>query len=102
MNDVFFCAKLSGILRKEGVNLARSSKSVVIMSKNLTYEERQARLNTETKLKGKADELKSPAHLNNNQKSKFQNFILQIFYEKKGACGVAIFLKSLISIRGDL
>lgn len=36
------------------------------MSKNLTKEERQARLETEQKLKGNADKLKPPAHLNNN------------------------------------
>lgn len=84
MNDVFFCAKLSGILRKEGVNLARSSKSVVIMSKNLTYEERQARLNTETKLKGKADELKSPATLTTIKKASFKISFYRSFTKKRG------------------
>lgn len=58
--------------------MARPSKSVAVMSKNLTHEERQARLNTETKLKGKADKLKPPAHLNSNQKKLFKYIIKEL------------------------
>lgn len=58
--------------------MARPSKSVHLMSKNLTHEERQAREKQEQKLKGKADKLKPPAHLNSNQKKLFKYIVNEL------------------------
>jgi len=52
--------------------------SVSTTSKHLTKEERQARQETEQRLKGKADKLKPPAHLNANQKKLFKYIIKEL------------------------
>ena len=44
--------------------MARPSKSVAVMSKNLTKEERKLRLEGEEKLKGNADNISPPTYLN--------------------------------------
>lgn len=61
---------------KEVRKLARPSKSVKTMSKNLTKEEIAIRTQTEEKLKGAADEISPPTHLNARQKKIF-NYIVK-------------------------
>lgn len=56
--------------------MARPSKSVMVMSKNLTKEERELRLETEEKLKGGANNISPPTHLNSRQKKIF-NYITE-------------------------
>ena len=51
--------------------MVRPSKSVKTMSKNLTKEEIQVREETEQKLRGAADNLSPPTHLNSRQKKIF-------------------------------
>lgn len=58
-----------------GEEMARPSKSVKTMSKNLTKEEMETRLETEEKLKGGADKIFPPKHLNARQKKIF-NYIV--------------------------
>lgn len=56
--------------------MARPSKSVKTMSKNLTKEEIQVRLQTEDKLRGAADKISPPSHLIARQKKIF-NYIVE-------------------------
>lgn len=58
--------------------MARPSKSVKVMSKNLTKEEKELRLETEEKLKGGADNISLQTHLNANQKKIFYYIIEQL------------------------
>lgn len=58
--------------------MARPSKSVKTMSKNLTKEERMIRLETEEKLRGKADKISPPKHLSKNQKKIFKYIVEQL------------------------
>lgn len=58
--------------------MARPSKSVKVMSKNLTKEEKELRLETEEKLKGGADNISPQTHLNANQKKIFYYIIEQL------------------------
>lgn len=58
--------------------MARPSKSVKVMSKNLTKEERELRLAAEEKLKGGADNISPPTHLNASQKKIFNYIIEQL------------------------
>ncbi|MDU2489579.1 MAG: hypothetical protein E7D27_03160 [Clostridium celatum] len=55
--------------------MARPSKSVKVMSKNLTKEEKELRLAVEEQLKGGADNISQPTHLNASQKKIF-NYIM--------------------------
>lgn len=55
--------------------MARPSKSVYVTSKKLTKEETQIRKETEDKLKGAADNISPPSHLNDKQKKIF-NYIV--------------------------
>lgn len=56
--------------------MARPTKSVKTMSKNLTKEEIAVRSQTEEKLKGAADNISPPKHLNARQKKIF-NYIVE-------------------------
>lgn len=58
--------------------MARPSKSVRVMSKNLTKEEKKLRLETEEKLKGGADNISPPTYLNASQKKIFNYIIEQL------------------------
>lgn len=58
--------------------MARPSKSVRVMSKNLTKEEKELRLEAEEKLKGGADNISPPSHLNARQKKIFNYIIEQL------------------------
>lgn len=58
--------------------MARPSKSVKVMSKNLTKEEINLRLETEERLKGGADNISPPTYLNARQKKIFNYIIDQL------------------------
>ncbi|WP_026694090.1 phage terminase small subunit P27 family [Peribacillus kribbensis] len=58
--------------------MARPSKSVTTMSKNLTKEEVQVRQETEEKLKGAADNISPPSHLNARQKKIFRYIVQEM------------------------
>ena len=58
--------------------MARPSKSVRVMSKNLTKEKKELRLETEEKLKGGADNISPPTYLNASQKKIFNYIIEQL------------------------
>ena len=62
--------------------MARPAKSVNVMAKNLTNEERQARTETEEKLRGGKDKLVPASYLNKRQKEIF-SFILEELDESK-------------------
>lgn len=55
--------------------MARPSKSVKTMSKNLTKEELQSRLEVEEKLKGDADKISPPDYLNEEQAAIFRYIV---------------------------
>lgn len=80
--------------------MARPSKSVKIMSKNLTKEEKALRLETEEKLKGGADSISPPTYLNARQKKIFNYIIEQL--EESGILGnLDIYILSQASISID-
>lgn len=58
--------------------MARPSKSVVTMTKNLTKEEKEARLKTESKLKGEDDNILPPSYLNEKQRELFYYIVGQL------------------------
>lgn len=58
--------------------MVRPSKSVKTMSKNLTKEERESRLETEEKLKGGADKISPPKYLSKEQKKIFKNIVKEL------------------------
>ncbi|MBY7043800.1 P27 family phage terminase small subunit [Clostridium botulinum] len=62
--------------------MARPSKSVNVISKNLTKEEKEIRQSTEQKLKGKADKIKPPSSMPSSQKKIFK-FIVNELKESK-------------------
>lgn len=51
--------------------MARPSMSASVTSKHLTKEEKETRIETEQKLKGKSDNIKPPKHLSKEQKKIF-------------------------------
>lgn len=55
--------------------MARPCKSVNVMSKNLTNEEKETRLETEKKLRGKSDKISPPSYLNTRQKKIFRYIV---------------------------
>lgn len=55
--------------------MARPSKSVKVMSKKLTKEEKIIRETTEEALKGGADKITPPKYLNNEQKKIFKRIV---------------------------
>lgn len=58
--------------------MARPSKSVSVISKNLTKEERKVREETESKLKGSGDAIKPLKHLNKRQKQIFKFIVNEL------------------------
>jgi P27 family predicted phage terminase small subunit len=58
--------------------MARPAKSVNTMSKNLTKEEIKVRKETEDKLRGAADNISPPKHLNRNQKKLFKYIVSEL------------------------
>lgn len=58
--------------------MARPSKSVNVISKNLTKEEREIRQETEQKLRGAYDKIKPPSYLNNEQKRIFRYIVTEL------------------------
>jgi P27 family predicted phage terminase small subunit len=79
--------------------MARPSKSVKTMSKNLTKEEKEVRLETEEKLRGRGDNISPPKYLNARQKKIF-NYIVQELEASKilGNLDVYILATCAISI----
>lgn len=65
--------------------MARPSKSVKVMSKNLTKEEKAIRLEHEENLKGGADKIKPPSYLNKKQKLIFSYIVKEL--ETSGILG---------------
>lgn len=60
------------------VKMARPSKSVDIISKHLSTEERETRKQTEEALRGGNDKIKPPTHLNTNAKKIFKYIVEQM------------------------
>jgi P27 family predicted phage terminase small subunit len=58
--------------------VARPSKNVRVISKNLTKEEKQVRKDTEEKLKGAADKISPPSHLTTKQKKIFKKVVKEL------------------------
>lgn len=58
--------------------MARPTKSVNTMNKNLTKEEIEIRSKTEEKLKGAADKISPPSHLNARQKKIFMYIVKEL------------------------
>lgn len=80
--------------------MARPAKSVNTMSKNLTKEEREIRMETEKKLKGGADKISPPKHLNKEQKKIFKNIVKEL--EASGILGnLDVYILSTCSIALD-
>jgi P27 family predicted phage terminase small subunit len=83
-----------------GEEMARPSKSVKTMSKNLTKEEIEVREKTEEKLKGAANKISPPSHLNANQKKIFNYIIGEL--KASGILGnIDIFILETCSIAID-
>jgi P27 family predicted phage terminase small subunit len=80
--------------------VARPSKSVKVMSKNLTKEEKELRLETEEKLKGGADNISPPTHLNARQKKIF-NYVVDQLRESNILGNLDIYILSQTSIAID-
>lgn len=80
--------------------MARPSKSVKVMSKNLTKEERELRLETEEKLKGGADNISPPTYLNASQKKIF-NYIIEQLQESGILGNLDIYILSQAAISID-
>lgn len=68
-----------------GEEMARPTKSVNTMSKNLTKDEIQARSETEKHLRGAADSISPPSHLNGSQKKIFSYIVEEL--EASGILG---------------
>lgn len=68
-----------------GEEMARPTKSVKTMSKNLTKEEIETRSETEKKLRGAADSISPPSHLNARQKKIFRYIVQEL--EASGILG---------------
>lgn len=62
--------------------MGRPAKSVNVISKNLTNDEKKARADTEEKLRGTKDKLKPASYLNKRQKEIFE-FIINELEESK-------------------
>lgn len=58
--------------------MARPTKSVKTMSKNLTKEEKQARVELEDKLKGAADHISPPNYFKATQKKIFKSIVEEL------------------------
>lgn len=80
--------------------MARPSKSVAVMVKNLTKEEKESRLEGEKRLKGNADMIKPPSYLNLRQKNIFKYIVKNL--EAAGILGnLDIYVLSTCSIAID-
>lgn len=80
--------------------MARPSKSVDVMSKNLTKEEYAIRKETEEKLKGDRDKIRPPTHLNKNAKKIFR-YITSQLEESKILSNLDIYILSSCAIAID-
>lgn len=80
--------------------MARPTKSVNLIKKNLTKEEREQRTDGEKNLRGNKDKLKPPTYLNSKQKKIFKFIVNQL--EKSGILGnLDIYILTTCSIAID-
>ena len=80
--------------------MARPTKSVATMSKNLTKEEMRKRQQVEDELKGKVKKISPPTYLNTRQKRIFRNIVEQL--EESGILGnLDIYILSTCAISLD-
>lgn len=77
--------------------MARPTKSVKTMSKNLTKEEKEFRLQVEERLKGGSQDISPPSYLNENQRIIF-NFIVEELQASGILGNLDIFILSTCSI----
>ncbi|MGC7541783.1 hypothetical protein, partial [Pandoraea pneumonica] len=70
------------------------------MSKNLTKEEKEIRLQTEEKLRGSADNISPPKHLNARQKKIF-NYIVQELESSKILGNLDVYILGTAAIAID-
>lgn len=80
--------------------MVRPTKSVKTMSKNLTKDEIQIREETEKKLKGAADNISPPNHLNARQKKIF-NYIVEELQASGILGNLDVYILSTFSIAVD-
>jgi P27 family predicted phage terminase small subunit len=80
--------------------LARPSKNVNLISKHLTKEEKQKRLEQEEQLKGRADNIVPAQELNDNQLYLF-NFVKSELEESGLLCNLDIFILTKCAIAID-
>ena len=80
--------------------MARPCKSVKTMSKNLTNEEKEIRLEAEEKLRGAADKIKPPQHLTVTQINIF-NYIVSELEASGILSNLDVFLLATCSIAID-
>lgn len=80
--------------------LARPSKDVNLMSKHLTKEEKENRLEQQEQLKGKADNINPPEYFNENQVNLF-NYIKSELEESKLLCNLDVYILSSCAIAID-
>lgn len=80
--------------------MARPTKSVNTMSKKLTKEEKAIRLEAEQRLRGSADNISPPKHLNARQKKIF-NYIVQELEASKILGNLDIYILGTAAIAID-
>lgn len=80
--------------------MGRPSKSVDVISKNLTKEEHDARKQAEEKLKGGTDKIKPPAYLNKNARKIFK-YIVDELKESGILTNLDIYVLSSCSVAID-
>lgn len=79
--------------------MARPAKSINVISKNLTNEEKKIRIESEKRLKGNADQLKPLRYLNKRQKQIFKYIITNLEESKiLGNLDVFVLNQTAISI----
>ncbi|WP_341478292.1 phage terminase small subunit P27 family [Clostridium botulinum] len=80
--------------------LARPCKNINLISKHLTKEEKEKRQESETQLKGRADNINPPEYLNKNQVNLF-NYIKNELEESKLLSNLDIYILSSCVIAID-
>jgi P27 family predicted phage terminase small subunit len=80
--------------------LARPSKDVNLMSKHLTKEEKENRLEQQEQLKGRADNINPPEYLSENQIALF-NYIKSELEESKLLCNLDVYILASCAIAID-
>lgn len=81
--------------------MARPSKPVAMLSKNLTKEERETRLETEKKLRGKADKIVPPRGILNSNQKKIFKFIVEELEESEALSNLDVFVIAKCAVATD-